>query len=277
MIMKKTSILIRRAAVCLLVFLASCIKVENQVTSEFTDAPDLNQPDEFLVTPQSENPYFEAGGIRLSYDPGIGDYLEDYGEVISAENGEQAYSTAHPDLVHFSLKGIQADVYIVETASYESSADFAGETIKELKRFISAPDMAVKCIPELPMDAFYHECGHQQFNAHMAPVKFGNGSGVRFVSVYAIQNMAPVDNENLVYVFQGFTNDGKYFLKVIARLSSEQLEDKGEIPAEIYTAMDAKTLDAYFNEFAELLNRPDSVFIPGLEWLDSLIGHLSVS
>jgi hypothetical protein len=105
---------------------------------------------------------------------------------------------------------------------------------------------------------------------------FANGSGTRFVSVYGIQDMIPVDNENLVYVFQGITDDDKYFIKAIVRLLHEQLPEFGEVPADIYAAQDYETVQQYFEGFEQLLNNNEADFSPKLEWIDAFLQSLQV-
>jgi len=119
-------------------------------------------------------------------------------------------------------------------------------------------------------------CDHQQFNSNLSGLDFGNGSGVRFVTVYGIQDMVPVDNENLVYVFQGLTDNGKYYIKAVVRLLYSQLPEVGEIPVDVYAAADFATVQQYFEGFEQLLNQNEAEFSPKLDWIDAFLGSLRV-
>lgn len=117
-------------------------------------------------------------------------------------------------------------------------------------------------------------CEHQQFTSNKKLVDFGNGSGLRFVTVYAIQDLSPVGNNNLEYVFQGLTNDGKYYVKIIAEMMHSSLDGTGEIPPDVMTGS-AEDVQEYFGIFGEIFSQNESGFTPELDWLDEVIGALS--
>ena len=219
--------------------------------------------------------YFEQDGVRLFYDPQLVLDVQPMSEIIPAASGEEMYAPAHSAIVHFSLDMEQAQVYITPVAEYESAADFAPGIIADLQRMIEGMDMGDDCVPELPLNTFYHVCDHQQFASNYKKVDFTNGSGVRFVSVYGIQDLAPVDNENLRYVFQGLTDDGKYVVKMIVQILHAQLPDTGEIPTNIY-AGDYETVQDYFTGFETTLNNSEADFSPQLDWIDAFLASFKV-
>jgi len=234
---------------------------------------------ENMADPDPEDPaappyetYFEQDGIRLYYDPQLFLDVEPPMETIPAADGADMYELAHPAFVHFDLYMEQAQVYIAPVEEYEEVADFAPGIVADLYRLNDSLKNYSDCVPELPLDMFFRMCDHQQFNANLAQLDFENGSGVRFVSVYGIHDVSPVDNENLVYVFQGFTDDGKYYLKAIVRILHSQLPEMGETPAEIY----AEGVAAYFDEFEALFNENEADFAPDLEWIDAFLASLWV-
>ena len=136
--------------------------------------------------------------------------------------------------------------------------------------------VADPCVPELPLGTFFHVCDHQEFISNLKVVNFGNGGGVRYITVYAIQDFAPVGNDSLVYVFQGFTDDGKYYVKMIVEMMHSQLEGVGEIPQEIYSANDAGTFDAFFREYATMFETSENEFTPDLDWIDGVLAALII-
>jgi len=186
------------------------------------------------------------------------------------------YETAHPAYAHFALYMEQAQVYVAPVDEYLLVDELAEPTVAFLQTMIEQqiPNLD-GCIPELPLSDFFRVCDHQQFHSNIGYFDFQNGSGVRFVSVYGIQDLAPVDNENLVYVFQGFTDDGKYYVKAIVRILHSQLPDMGEIPGEIYME-DAIGVAVYFDDFAVLLNQNEADYAPALEWIDAFLASLWV-
>ena len=242
-----------------------------------TDGVDKNGSEEKLAgAGGGEETFFEQDGVRLYYDPQLVLDVQPISETIPAASGDEMYAPAHPANVHFSLDMEQAQVYVASVAEYESIVDFAPGTIADLQRLIEGIDIVDDCVPELPLGTFYHDCEHQQFTSNIKQVDFVNGSGVRFVSVYSIQDMVPVDNEHLRYIFQGFTGDGKYFVKMTVRILHAQLPDIGEIPAEIFGAADYATVKQYFADFGTTLNEMEEDFSPKLDWIDTFLASFRV-
>ena len=237
--------------------------------------PDAAEQDE--APPPTEEVFFEQDGIRLYYDPQLVLDVEPPTETILASSGDEMYGIPHPAYVHFNLYMEQAQVYVAPIQEYKDSDDFAAATISEMETMLNQKPPAVEdCVPELPLSDFFRVCDHQQFTSNIGYFDFQNGSGVRFVSVYGIQDMAPVDNEHLIYVFQGFTDDGKYYVKVIVRLLHSQLPEIGEIPEDIYAATDYTVVEQYFEGFEHMLNDSEEDFSPTLEWIDAFIESLRV-
>ena len=224
----------------------------------------------------ADMPYVQQGEIRIYYDPSVSSYLDDAGEYVPPSSGDEAYSSPHPGYADFNFSPMQAHVYVADILAYEDVADFAAATVVDLYRVIEGLEIADPCVPELPLGTFYHECSHQEFVSNMKVVNFINGGGVRYITVYAIQDFAPVDNRNLVYVFQGFTDDGKYYVKMIVEMMHAQLEGTGEIPTEIYAAEDAETVDAFFREYATMFEASENEFTPKLKWIDSVLESLII-
>lgn len=219
-------------------------------------------------------PFVQQGNIRIYYDPKMDTYVCAVGEVVPASDGEGLYAVPHPEFAVFNFSHFKAHIYVAPVAEYEETADFAPGIIADLQRLIEGADEFERCIPELPLNTFYHECEHQQFISNTARFRIGNGQAVRFVSVYGIQDMVPVGNDTLVYVLQGFTDDGEYYVKAIVKLMHSQLPGIGEIPPEVYAAQDADAVNAYFEEYAQMFNQSESESKTWLEWIERVMGSL---
>ena len=238
---------------------------------------ETTEPEVIIVEEKDEiqQPCFEQDGICLYYDPQLVLDVQPLSEKIIAEEEGPPYVVAHPNIIHFDLSMEQAQVYIVDVEAYETVADFAAESFSQLDALISDPDSLSDCVPELPLDTFYRTCDHQQFAANLKAVNFANGSGIRFITVHGIQDFAPVDNENLVYVFQGFTDDGNYFIKMYVNLLHSQLPDTGEIPQEVYTG-DQEVVSGFFESIADSLNSSEDDYSPTLDWIDDFLASLRI-
>ena len=121
----------------------------------------------------------------------------------------------------------------------------------------------------------------QIFSAHMQLIDFKSGKGVRFLTQYD-QYAAPVNNHELVYEFQGLTNDGKYYIVAVLPVSSSILpeDEKPESPVPPGgVPLPASVPDAsYYDAVTQALNGmyPDS-FNPSLFQLDTLISSITVT
>jgi hypothetical protein len=213
-------------------------------------------------------------GVMLAYNDSI------YGELISnyVEAAQDApYQVAHPRHVEFLHGDGQGVISVVPVHSYALVYDETEQLIAALQNDLSYSLMfGTNCINELPIREFYHQCSHQEFVASPAKLNFVGGSGVRFVTVYAIQDFAPVDNANLRYIFQGLKNDGQCYLSAEFTLTHTSLPPNGEIPMDVYTSTSGEESAIYFGELAEQLTLDEGGYSPSLTVLDQLIESLEV-
>jgi len=113
----------------------------------------------------------------------------------------------------------------------------------------------------------------QLYFSNPKAMRFQNGYGARWLSQYG-QAYFPVGKPNLFYTFQGFTNDGLYYVSIILPVNHPSL------PATDQVSMD----DAFYEHFptyaaeirALLEEQSDNSFMPSLVLLDQLVTSLLV-
>ncbi|MBL0345059.1 hypothetical protein [Candidatus Villigracilis affinis] len=136
---------------------------------------------------------------------------------------------------------------------------------------------------QLPAVPFFNAA--QVFASNIQAVSFQNGSGIRFLTEYA-QYYAPVNNYELVYHFQGFTNDGEYYIIAILPITAPVLAETSDagavIPAGGITYPDINDSNAdfqgYYASITDLLNStPPEAFTPSIDQLDALIQSMWVA
>ena len=98
----------------------------------------------------------------------------------------------------------QPKIYVYPADEYAQISSGAAENIRRVKNIVSGAPLSKENMPGVP----FFNAG-QIIAAHMQAIQFQNGSGIRMVTEYA-QYMAPINNYELVYHFQGLTNDGRY-------------------------------------------------------------------
>jgi hypothetical protein len=212
-------------------------------------------------------------GIRFVYpdsiasgvDPVNKPEMEDMARVI-------------PEHIEFTLNGYPWDgsmhtptVYVYSTDTYRSVDEYAGESIDELNTLIHDRPTAPESIPFLPM----WNAG-QVFTADVEYMDFQNGSGVRFLTMYA-QAIYPVNNNGLFYTFQGLTDDGKWYVSAVFPVSHGALPANGEdIPGGDWQAF-SDNFVTHLADMTNLLNTAsDESFTPHLNELDNLVHSIQV-
>ncbi len=101
-------------------------------------------------------------------------------------------------------------------------------------------------------------------------------SGYRFVGRFN-QDPNPVSNEGMRYIYQGFTNDGKYLVNFFFPATTEFLPDTAEDVSQEDSAQFSSGAEVYLEQKASQLNALNtSAWEPNLDTLDDLVGSLVI-
>ncbi len=147
----------------------------------------------------------------------------------------------------------------------------AARALDNLKQFLAQDPLPSGQIPFLPVQQDV-----QSFHSNVQRLDFANGSGVRFLALYA-QYPAPVTNAEIFYTFQGLTSDGRNVVSVILPVDHSTLPASPDALSIDRLQEIAQNYDAYRSEMAAALEaQPDSSFSPDLSQLDALVQTLSV-
>lgn len=117
-------------------------------------------------------------------------------------------------------------------------------------------------------------------NVHLQPQSFSNGSGLRYVGILPPGPGLPtVTNDELYYIYNGFTDDQRYFVYLQFPISHPDLPslsdiDYAELDALLQAGQDPMVL---FNEALNGVAQADpNSFTPTLSQLDSMMSTLFV-
>ena len=103
---------------------------------------------------------------------------------------------------------------------------------------------------------------------------FPNGSGMAWLSQW-LYEANPINNEELWYVFQGLTKDGKYYVSVEVRMKHPSLPEKADTSN---SQEFSKTYDAYLRKAVPALAKlPDETFRPSLVKLRAMFESIKVT
>ncbi len=102
-------------------------------------------------------------------------------------------------------------------------------------------------------------------------------NGYRFVGRWA-QDANPVTNQGLHYVYQGFTNDGKYLVSFFYPVRTDELPDEvSQVPADEMQEFNADPTAAIQAKAVELNQLATSDWEPDLATLDKLVASLQIA
>lgn len=224
-------------------------------------------------TQPAEQQNAAEGEIQVSYDETIAQNV--VAETIPAEpQGEFLEWSGNPEYVLLSISDPIGKIAIYPVDVYRAVSAFAQETLDELAFFLeNKPAVAAwGCIPTT-----FISCDHQEMRANVNFLDFQNGSGVRSVAVYAFQDWAAINNENIEYSFEGLTQDGRYYIQAHFAIRNPVLPDSDwDIPNNAYSDTTGQVFQDYVVGKEDQLWAASENYQPPLSLLDALMGSLKV-
>lgn len=185
---------------------------------------------------------------------------------------------------YYALQGKfhQPQIYVYPATEYVELVPPAFESMHRLRNVMNP--VAPITADQLPSVPFFNAA--QLFASNVQAISFQNGSGVRFLTEYG-QYPAPVNNHELFYHFQGFTNDGEYYIIAIFPVTAPVLAETGDAGSPLpsggilypfFADPDPESLQKYYGEVASLLNATSpEIFTPSIGQLDALIQSMQIT
>jgi hypothetical protein len=118
------------------------------------------------------------------------------------------------------------------------------------------------------------------FKSHLKYISFKKGKGVGFVTQVQIE-VTIINNEELVWVFEGITNDGKYYVRAVFPIRAKFLPDSATDDFESYSITDYPKLLKRNEQYLSLIKKrldafPSNQYEPDLQNLTDIIYSLEV-
>ena len=160
------------------------------------------------------------------------------------------------------------EIRIYPVAEFRAANDVINESLDKL---VSAIDAWPGDEDGIEVADYTHAARFIRCQVHV--LEFQNGRGVRFLSQYG-QDAYPIGWPNMFYTFQGFTEDGLYYISMILPVihSSLPLPEDVTLDDEFYDSF-----PDYTAEVNDALDEKDpGSFMPSLTALDTLVESLSV-
>ncbi len=213
------------------------------------------------------------------------------GTLVPEAKGETVASWDFaPEHIQFTLdsyplqgKFLQPQIYVYPAATYAQMQEYgkAAQSLERLQAVLAQSSMVdEKMLPEVP---FFNVS--QALAAQVKVIPFQNGRGVRMVTEYAM-GRAIINNHELIYHFEGLTDDGQYYVIAILPVTVPGVPEDGQpgraIPEGGVAVPDFNDMNAnwmgYYGEVRQMLQGLESgSYSPNLDQLDALIGSLNIS
>lgn len=256
---------------------------------EATDVPPTAAPTvapSATPVPPSGN-VFTFNGVEVTLPDAIASGAS--GSVIPASQEEGAPEFAiHPEYTEIKLTDYPVEnryfdgmIRVYPVADYTEISKTVSQRAQAMQALLAEKPAASD--EEIPMLPLYGAA--QVLRTQVQYLDFANGSGVRFVTLYA-QGVGPVTNQEIFYTYQGLTSDGAYWVSAILPVNASLLpadaESASNPPADGVVfpegATDAEPYNAYYQAITDKLNAaPADQFTPDLTELDAMMQSLRVT
>jgi hypothetical protein len=111
-------------------------------------------------------------------------------------------------------------------------------------------------------------------------LSFKNGKGIRYVTAVPINNQpGEINSQNMTYVFEGLTDDGRYYVELRIWSGYTGIQDNTIAPQDQQRYLnDLQTYSEYISKIDwQMKMLPSSAFTPDLNQIDIMINSLNVA
>jgi hypothetical protein len=181
-----------------------------------------------------------------------------------------SYADAEPLLQRQQLNlETMPRIVVYPVAAYSAVHHLARVQIEQLQALLAArPSTPGGLLPYLPL----HNAA-QVFHSQVAYLTFTNGAGVRYVTAFS-QEASPITNQQLIYTFQGLTDDGQYYVAAFFPVTTAVLPDTVKVDDWEAFSVNYST---YLAETKAVLNDLTPLdFTPDFTLLDAVVASLRV-
>jgi hypothetical protein len=179
-------------------------------------------------------------------------------------------------------KFYQPQIFVYPAQAYTDLQE-RGTAAQSLERLRAAlAQSAMVNVKELPSVPFFN--GTQALAAQVKVIPFQGGKGMRMVTQYT-GGRAIINNHELIYEFEGLTDDGQWYIVVILPITAPGLPEDGQpggtVPAGGVAVPDFNDINAnwmgYYGDVRQMLQGLEpGAYAPAVNQLDALIQSLSI-
>ncbi len=183
--------------------------------------------------------------------------------AVFPEHIEIAFSDyAQPDSIQMPK------IYVYPVAALKEANQMAADQVNSLQELlVKKPDLAaMDTLPFLPLFN-----AQAMFTAQNQYLEIANGSGIRYLTQFG-QAAGPITNQELVYTFQGLTDDGAYYVAAVFPVA------QSDLPADMASA-DTSFPDGFETYIQGVKDGLETAvsnsFTPNLDYLDNMVSTIT--
>lgn len=225
------------------------------------------------ITASAPETNFTYAGVSFYFNPLLA------ADIVAGTNpgqyDDQAMLWSTPQHREFIFNDwVLADAFHNPAIRVYPVADFVAIN-ENVANGLNALDLALAADPINIEDLYVSDMFNagQLYSSNAKALQFQNGYGARWLSQYG-QAYFPIGVPYLFYTFQGFTDDGSYYVSVIFPVTHPSLPDPSTI------TLDNDFYDNYPDYAAEVRTQleaeSNNSFMPSLVLLDELVTSLLV-
>jgi hypothetical protein len=164
---------------------------------------------------------------------------------------------------------MQPQIFIYPVNEVVQMNEAAGKVVTQMQTLIQSPQE----LPDMPFLPLIN--ASQVMHTHVQFLDFKNGKGVRYITEFS-QGIVPVNNQGLIFTYQGLTDDGKYYVAVVLPVNHQSLPVDGTITGNEPPEFSSDYQTYLTNTAATLNTQASSTFTPDLTQLDFIIGSMEI-
>jgi hypothetical protein len=128
---------------------------------------------------------------------------------------------------------------------------------------------------QLPCLPFYYN--QQVFHPQLQFLDFRSGHGVRYVTQFSQAHYPVINNQELIYTYQGITADGRYYVSAVLPVNQPGLPINATASPDIADQAQVDPSGYLTDVTSQLGNASPASFTPDLKELDALMQSLKIN
>jgi hypothetical protein len=203
-----------------------------------------------------------------------GAHTETVPAVSASANGP--YWELLPEYALTTLQGypigshiVKPQLFIYPLQELGKVNEGAGKIAASLQTLLHSPQ-DTQYMPFMPL---YN--AQQVLHTHVKALDFKGGKGLRYLTQFD-QAYLPINNNELIYTFQGVTGDGKYYVAAVLPVSHPSLPADGKVTGKEPPEFTSDFPGYLANMVKTLEKLADNSFAPDLTQLDAMMSSLEI-